>query len=36
VACSGQRRGAYWGLVGKLVGRKVPETKGHRKKAINV
>ena len=36
MACIGQKRGAYWGLVGKLVGRRLPETIGHRKEAIKI
>jgi len=34
VACTGERRGAYWGLVGKLGGRRLPETMEQREGAI--
>jgi len=29
-----ERRGAYWGLVGKFEGRRLPETLGQREGAI--
>jgi hypothetical protein len=36
VACSGERRDANWVVVGKLEGRRVPETMGHRKEAFKI